>query len=153
MSQPTVSQQSALPDLSAVRARRVRLGRAVAGLEGALAAGEALVGPAWSGAVCPAVQNLVVAWQAHVAETEQDDGLLAQIETDAPRVSPAVDRLRRDHAVVADLLRRAVEGLDQEVAPAAVTVLLHEALAIVGDHRRAGRDLLHEAYAVDIGGE
>jgi hypothetical protein len=110
-----------------------------------------------TGDLLVALADVARAWQAHVADAESPAGLLAQIETDAPRCAPRVARLRREHAEIADQLGGAVLALRQAGVSAEASHRLPAAIetlvGAVDRHRAEGGDLIHEAYRVDIGGE
>jgi hypothetical protein len=139
--------------LERLRARRVRFGRAAASLESAIvgAAGDRAV---WLRSVGAALQGLRVALVDHVQEAEAPSGLYAEIAETNPRLLPAVERLRRDHADM-DLRIDDLEALvdaDQPSTDAvrdAALVLLSE----ISRHRLRGADLVWELYDVDIGGD
>lgn len=136
-------------ELAAVRARRAGLRRAVAAAREALAApAEGGRGPL-PGPLEEALAQLERVWAEHTAGTESPHGVLAQVVADCPRLAPAVERLRAEHATVAAGLAAARTPGDPGGTPAAPG--LAALLDAVDRHRRAGRDLLHEAYQVDLG--
>ncbi|MGH3655316.1 MAG: hemerythrin domain-containing protein [Micromonosporaceae bacterium] len=91
---------------------------------------------------------------AHVAVTEGDDGLYAELLLTAPRLARPVRVLVREHA----MLTRAMENLAQWLADPDLDVgqvrgRARDLLRELSQHRQRGADLVYEAYATDIGGE
>jgi hypothetical protein len=151
------------PDLTAARAGRARLGRALAHARDCVEARPAAASEspesssvAWTDDLRRALGEVVRAWQAHVADAESPTGLLVQIETDAPRCAPRVARLRREHDNLGVRLTAAVAAVDHPASTAEAThdhPVLEALLDALVRHRAEGGDLIHEAYRVDIGGE
>jgi hypothetical protein len=143
--------------LSDARRHRRGLRDAMDDLERALAA-PAGTGARWVKDFAGAVEAVGGALAAHVATTESDDGLFADILGRTGSAS-AVDRLKRDHV---DLVHRA-DALRDVVAHAPATPDIDwidhqrsaamELLAVLARHRQRGADLVYEVYTVDIGGE
>ncbi|MGB7819476.1 MAG: hypothetical protein WBL35_12210 [Ornithinibacter sp.] len=141
--------------LEKVRAHRSELGDSMAAL-GAAAALPVGLGPLWRRRVRAALTELAHDLRDHVALTELELGLYADIRATSPRLSHGVDLQVEDHrwflAEVDRLLAERDEGLADDAALAshreAVTVLLGRLVR----HRQRGSDLVYEAYAVDIGG-
>ncbi|MGZ4590341.1 MAG: hemerythrin domain-containing protein [Actinomycetes bacterium] len=152
MSQDSVT---AAKDLSTVRARRAYLRRACQELETALAAPLTGRPDEWLRQVLAAVVFIRQAFEAHIAITEDADGLFNQVLADAPRLEPLVRRLRREHEDISAALAtaeqelRTAEQAELERAREELTATLAE----ISRHRQRGADLLYEAYEVDIGGE
>jgi hypothetical protein len=98
---------------------------------------------------------LRTAFEIHVAYAEGEGGLFEELLDDAPNeAAQEVDRLKRDHQVIGGAIDRAAGLLAEGAAPdddrlVEVTV---ELLRLVGQHRRRGAELLHNVYAVDVGG-
>lgn len=135
------------------RAHRVRVHEvllALSGLPGSPAPGAA---EQWWSLLRTELDRLAGAFAEHVALTEAPDGLHAEMIAVAPRLTAAVRRLRAEHRDIAGLIsalcQRAIRREDPEALRAGVTSLL----ARVHRHRRRGADLVHQAYAVDIGGD
>ena len=78
----------------------------------------------------------------HLAVTEGEGGLYAEIVAADPRLGFAVKQLFREH----DNLRRGLRGGLTAAQEA-------ELLTALDRHQRRGNDLMYEAYAVDLGGE
>ncbi len=142
--------------LLGVQARRAGLRRAMGELEKATAAPLAGRAEAWREHLVPALDALVVAWDKHVAETESEHGLFAEVRTEAPRLVPYLERLGAEHAAV----RVALDGLRGEAMSqdadeqrlGAVREGVVDLLAQLVRHRQVGADLLYQAYQVDLGG-
>jgi len=143
-------------ELDAVRARRASLRQAVLAVKEVLRTPPDGAAAVPAGALLGAVTDLADVWATHSAETESADGVLAQVLNDSPRLAPAIDRLRREHGQVAEALAtagRALVALAPGVQLDPVTGVpdLVRALDTVDRHRRDGRNLLHDAYHVDLG--
>ena len=108
---------------------------------------------AWIVAIGVALNGLEAAWDEHVAFTEGDDGLFEELLGETLEVASEVDRLRRDHEVVAAHITRARELLAAPGAGPDDTGIL---LALTGiskqveQHRRRGADVLYRVYSVDL---
>jgi len=141
-------------ELDAVRARRASLRQASRTAWDVLRADGGP--PAHAGALLEAVDVLGGVWATHSAETESPDGVLAQVLADCPRLAHAITRLRQEHEQVAQALaavhrQLAAAPSDAPVDPATGVPALANALDTVERHRRAGRELFHNAYQVDLG--
>ena len=151
-------------ELDEVRARRASVRRAAGQLREILDAagapgepGDGEPGDAVrAGSALAATENLDRVWRNHALVTESPDGVLEQIVTDCPRLAPAVDRARHEHEVVAATLRAVrarLAGLPpgSPIDPTIDRPALQRLLTAVDRHRRNGRDLLYQAYQVDLG--
>jgi hypothetical protein len=139
-------------DLDAVRARRTSLRVTCAAVRRLLPDDTHGAAPVPADRLLEAVTDLDRIWTTHTGETESADGMLAQILHDCPRLAPSVGRLRREHRIVAAELRIVEHRLAAVPAggpadPRGVTHLLDAVEA----HRRAGRELIYDAYHVDLG--
>src|SRR5690606_36806415 len=97
--------------------------------------------------------DVMAALRAHIDEVEGEDGLLAEIRFDAPRLTHMVEDLEREHQ---DLLA-ACDRLEEALYADSPDIRRgrRRALRLLGQlslHRQAGADLVYEAYNVDIGG-
>ena len=101
-----------------------------------------------------ALTELRSAFDAHVEFAEGEGGLFEELLDDNPsEAAQEVDRLKRDHVVIAGTMER-VDGLlaegggldDERLAEAAA-----ELVRLVAQHRRHGAELLYNVYGVDIG--
>lgn len=101
-----------------------------------------------------ALAALRIAFVAHVEFAEGEGGLFEELLDDNPtEAAQEVDRLKRDHEVIAGTMDR-VDGLlaegggldDERLAEAAA-----ELVRLVAQHRRHGAELLYNVYGVDIG--
>lgn len=138
-----------LPETKAeVQARREALRVALVDLEDLLSrpAGDPEL---WADHLRDGVAHMHEVLQQHVRETEDEGGLLAQLEADAPWLEGRVDLLRKEHS---DLLQRTAALLADcrrgEVETARDDGL--ELLRAISRHRLQGSDLLYDAYMVDI---
>jgi len=139
--------------LDVVRRQREGVRAALGELERALAAPAAGRPKEWRAGLLDRVATLRAAWAHHVEVTEAPGGLFEEVVTQAPRLDPQVQRLRRDHFTVdqalAELGVRPV-GADPDAEAAELGEL---ALAVMGRivrHRHQGAGLLYEAFLVDI---
>lgn len=136
-----------------VHERRRRLRTALDQVERALAVA-AGASRTWQENVTDALERLRTTWEDHIAKTEADDGLFAQILRDEPRLEASINRLQLEHDELATrtgkLLARCEEAaLDAEE----VEVLRTEVLDLLGRsarHRQHGSDLIYEAYQLDV---
>jgi len=102
---------------------------------------------------------LELALNDHIGEVESDDGIIAQILQDAPRLASHAEDLYADHRLltvevgkVGDLIRSFGSERDAD----AVRTLRKAALDLIqqlSHHRQRGSDLVYDAYDLDIGGQ
>jgi hypothetical protein len=135
-----------------IRARglRVELQEAMGRVELALARPASPNG--WAQVVEMYLYELRAALDAHVAEVESTDGLLAEIRETAPRLAPATVALANEHIDLVAVWDEAANALradpgDVDGNRRRITSLLCE-LAL---HRQHGADLVYNAYNIDIG--
>ena len=138
------------------RRRRKLLRHCMEELETAIAAPAPGRETAWAQEVASSLGTLTSAFERHVAETESPDGFLQQLTTEAPRLDPAVSRLRRDHARIKLLIQTLRTGAREAAAgghpsPTDLRTAALELLGQLARHRQRGADLIYEAYLVDIG--
>ena len=136
-------------------AHRAELGESMAALDAALALPVGL-GATWRRRVRAALTELAHDVRDHVALTEAEGGLYADIGATAPRLTHGVEVQRAEHrAVLAEverLLDERDEGMPGGDAVAAHRESATRLLEVLVRHRQRGSDLIYEAYAVDIGG-
>lgn len=138
--------------LDVARRRRVELLDTIHAFERALAVPSA--DPDWRRRVAQRLAGLRQAFAEHIAVTEGESGLYAELLTAAPRLARAVGVLSREHSMVA----RTLDALSQRVRDSDVEVeqlrnWASDLLRALSRHRQRGADLVYEAYATDIGGE
>jgi hypothetical protein len=143
--------------LGAAGKHRAVLLDAAAGLEFAIASPIGR-GVAWREHVDGELHRLRGALADHTDEVEGDDGLLAEIVQQAPRLSNRVKMMKREHRE----MDAQIGGFIQELGalpPNAgedhtdeVRDAILELLGRLSRHRQRGADLVYRAYAVDIGG-
>ncbi|MBT8214101.1 MAG: hypothetical protein KJP12_02675 [Acidimicrobiia bacterium] len=112
---------------------------------------------AWHEELVAALQRVAAAFKAHVVATEDPDGIIAQIVTDAPRLANEAERLGAEHPVLEDRISNVAAKVKAAGIPDKVRVieLREDILGLLGAlslHRSAGSDFVWDAYAVDIGG-
>ena len=136
-----------------VRTRRERLRRAMAHLEATLARPVGGDPTAWHDEIRRSVLDLGLAVADHTRETEAEDGLLASIVADAPRLVNRVRRLQAEHDALATACTRLAERLaeDDEDDVDRVREEGVSLLTVLAHHRQVGSDLLYEAYNIDVG--
>lgn len=138
--------------LNVARRHRVELLDTIHAFECAIAVPSA--DPDWRRHVVVAVARLRQAFAQHIAVTEGDDGLYAELLTAAPRLARAVTVLEREHAMV----MRALDAFGRRLKDPDIDVerfrgWASDLLRELSRHRQRGADLVYEAYATDIGGE
>ena len=107
----------------------------------------------WLVAINVALDGLESAWEEHVTFTESPEGLFDELLGETLEVASEVDRLRRDHEVVAAHIIRARELLAAPGAGPDDTGILLALTGIskqVDQHRRRGADVLYRVYSVDL---
>ncbi len=140
-----------LRSVEAARERRAELRQAASELEDVVA--RPLAADDWLDVVSTAFLGLQTAFQAHCDEVERSDGLFADVLAKAPRLASRVEDLRGEHDSIATLLAQA--GRPGTYDYEDLVELRHRLVSVltaVGAHRRAGADLVYEAFNVDIGG-
>lgn len=117
---------------------------------------QALARPAaaddWGTVVSDRLVELQRALDAHAAEVEGPDGILADLLQRAPRLSAGVDQMRSDHLHMAGSLTTLL-GVAGHLEPRDLRARCLELLADLVQHRQAGADLVYEAFNADIGGQ
>ncbi|MEO6789957.1 MAG: hypothetical protein ABI249_10230 [Ornithinibacter sp.] len=141
--------------LEQVRAHRSELGESMSALDAATSLPVGL-GQLWRRRVRAALTELAHDLRDHVALTEAEGGLYADIGVTSPRLTHAVEQQKQDHhwflEEVERLLTERDEGLTDESALAAHREAATSLVGRLVRHRQRGSDLIYEAYAVDIGG-
>jgi len=97
---------------------------------------------------------LRAAFEVHVLYAESAGGLFEELLDEAPsEAAGEIDRLKRDHVVIASTIDRAGALLAEGAGPddERVTEVTAELLRLVAQHRRRGAELLYNVYAVDVG--
>jgi hypothetical protein len=107
--------------------------------------------PAWRHGVATGLAALRAEFHTHVGLTEGPDGLYAEVLWDAPRLVHHAHTLGRDHRAILTALDEAAAHLDAE--PDRLRDRAGELLSELARHRQRGADLVHAAYATDLGGE
>jgi ATP phosphoribosyltransferase regulatory subunit HisZ len=138
------------PSLKAAQQRRVAMQDALARLEDRLAAPSGSA--EWRTEVGRALSALSTSFVDHVAEVEGDDGLLAELRHDVPRLAPGVERLERDHVEISSQML-ALAAVLEAADVASIRESGLELMRALVRHRQRGSDLVYEAYATDIGGQ
>jgi hypothetical protein len=137
--------------LDQARDRRAGVRTAIGLVESALASPTPGREAAWSQDLLQQLQVLSDAFDQHIVTTESPTGLLADIETVAPRLIRRVESARRDHVRLRAELAGVLASLPAD-STAITGVRDHVVDVLTGlvRHRQAGADLVYEAYHVDI---
>ena len=140
-----------MPDrLERAREHRASLRAAMGEVELALAAPSPRREGQWRDELGVKLAALDQALDWHIAATEGEDGLLAEIAAAAPRFADRVERARRDH----ERLRAGIEqASDAMKAGAAVDELRDQVVVLLSElvrHRQRGSDLVFDAYNIHI---
>lgn len=139
--------------LTEARERRAHLRGALQDVELAVSSPAPGREEAWRSNVRKALRVLRSSLAQHIIVAEGPDGLLPQIETDAPRLENQINRLRADHGRLDSLIADALGATeDSRMTPDDVRLLVGAIHSALLRHRQAGSDLVYEAYEVDIGG-
>lgn len=140
--------------LEAAARRRRELREALMAVEGAISS-PLRDRETWRHEVADRVDNLGLAFQEHVVETESPGGLYDEMADQAPHLSGKARRLREDHppisGLIADARTRLAQPFAADVDLDALRDDLQRLLGRIVRHRQHGADLVWEAYAVDIG--
>ena len=91
------------------------------------------------------VVPLSTAIAEHLASTEGEHGLYAEIVAADPRLTFAVENLIREHAELRRAMQRDIGHMSEKQ--------LAELSRRLDRHCQRGNDLVYEAYVVDLGGE
>ncbi len=139
--------------LESAGARRRDLHHAMADLEQSISVPAA--SPGWSEGVGRGLSAVRTALEAHIAEVESPDGLLAEITSVAPRLQPACHELAEEHDTLLGTMDRAERDLLGAVQGGADdrARLRRRVVSLLGRltlHRQAGADLVYDAYMIDI---
>ena len=136
--------------IEAARTKRVQLKAALSHLETALSGptGE----PEWRPEVRIALDETRDALEDHIDEVEGDDGLLAEVTHESPRLVHRVNRLVEEHTTLRKLVQSSQDVIDQGQPNDTLRTTVTELMFQLVQHRQAGADLVYDAYSVDIGG-
>ena len=146
------NQQGSTPSLDTVRLHRAGVRAAADEVERAVAVAAHGRAPHWAASVTEALARLRDAFEHHIAVTEADTGLFAEVVGAAPRLSHRTEELRRDHQAIRQAIAGALaslKGLDDE----GVAGVREEVVGILGRivrHRSKGAELVYDTWSVDI---
>lgn len=154
MTEPrTASIPSSLDEVSR---RRADLYETIIGLEQAAARPAIGREDAWAETLLHALDELRPELVEHIASTEEQDGLYAEIAEAAPRLIHRTDVLREEHrvmlaelAALTDTVRSVTTADAGSVEQAREDV--RKLLGLLVRHRQHGADLVWEAFNRDIG--
>lgn len=136
--------------LQAAAAKRVELKEALSRVEAAAASPSADAG--WRPRLMRELEYLRAALLEHVDEVEAEDGLLAEMIVQAPRLANQIASVRDEHPDLCSQVDQTIIDVrdSDDVIDLRTGVL--ETLTAVARHRQRGADLVYEGYQVDIGG-
>ncbi|HSR44906.1 MAG TPA: hypothetical protein VLT15_06720 [Acidimicrobiia bacterium] len=143
--------------LSAAGRHRAVLLDAAAGLEFAIASPIGR-GAAWREHVDGELHRLRGALADHTREVEGEDGLLADLVHQAPRLSNRVKMLKKEHRELDEQIGEIIHmlgAMPMDGLEDATEDIRERTLALLGKvsrHRQKGADLVYRAYDIDIGG-
>lgn len=143
--------------LNAAGRHRAVLLDAAAGLEFAIASPIGR-GIAWAEHVEGELHRLRGALADHTRQVEADDGLLAEIVREAPRLSNRVKLMKKAHVDLDALIGEVIQLVastppgDSTEATDEIRDATLDLLGRISRHRQKGADLVYRAYDVDIGG-
>ena len=142
--------------LEELRRRRAELLESMSAVEQALAAPAPGRQARWAERVHVALVELSADVREHIDITEGPNGLHRELLRTAPRLSGAVARLAREHALIRDLVDNLLARVGDPEIEADVDRVRDLGTALLGRlvrHRQRGSDLIYEAYTAEIGGE
>ncbi len=142
--------------LEELRRRRAELLESMRAVEQALAAPAPGRQARWAERVHVALVELSADVREHIDITEGPDGLHRELLSTTPRLSGAVARLAREHALIRDLVNNLLARVGEPEIEADVDTVRDLGTALLGRlvrHRQRGSDLIYEAYTAEIGGE
>jgi hypothetical protein len=136
--------------LGRARQQRVSLRGAIGDVESALAAPAPGREPTWRGQLHGQLEILHHALDRHIAATEADDGLLAEIIESAPRLARKVEQARAEHQTLRSNLEHVTAAVRADADVGSLRDDVLELLTRLVRHRQLGADLVYDAYNVDI---
>lgn len=138
--------------LAKVVRQRSQLGDAMQRVEEAAAAPAAR--ESWAEDLSEQLRQLETAFDQHIVEVQSPAGILNQVVDQAPRLQNAAEHLIREDDRIAQSIDHVIETAGAGSADMVIDLResVMEVLVDLARHRQQGADLLHEAYAVDIGG-
>jgi Hemerythrin HHE cation binding domain len=144
--------------LETVRRRRAGLKAAMVELEHAAAAPVPGREHTWRIEVRRRAELVQRRFASHIAGTEGDEGLYADVLAASARQAHAINVLRAEHEQIADAIRDLLDALATAGdggadALATAREQVTNLLARLSRHRQRGSDLIFVAYQLDIGGE
>src|SRR6266705_5950639 len=135
--------------LEELRRRRAELLESMSAVEHALAAPAPGRQARWAERVHVALVELCADFGEHIDITEGPDGLYRELLSTAPRLSGAVARLTREHALIRDLLDNLLARVSEPEISEDVDTVRDRGTVLLGKlvrHRQRRSDLIYEAY-------
>jgi hypothetical protein len=136
--------------LQAAAAKRVELKQALSQVEAAAASPSAEAD--WRDRLIRELEHLRLALLEHVEEVEAEDGLLAEMTAQAPRLANQIASVRDEHPDLCNQVDQTILDVRSKDDVIDLRTEVLETLTAVARHRQRGADLVYEGYNVDIGG-
>jgi hypothetical protein len=141
--------------LDAIRVRRDDFYEAVLALEQGLAAPAGDDPQGWASSLAEPVGRLGSVLDAHVAGTEGESGLFAEVRDHAPRLIASIDRMQAEHEPLQQSVDDLTARLGSVTSDADVDGVREAGLDLIRRllvHRHRGAELVYDAYDVDLSG-
>lgn len=141
--------------LDAIRVRRDDFYEAVLALEQALAAPAGDDPKGWAASLAEPVGRLRDVLEAHVAGTEGEAGLFAEVRDHAPRLIASIDRMQAEHEPLQQSVNDLATRLGSVAGDADVDGVREAGVELIRRllvHRHRGAELVYDAYDVDLSG-
>lgn len=142
----------AAPPLDTVRVHRAGVRAAADELERTISIAGRGRAAVWAGATTEALARLRDTFEHHIAVTEADNGLFAEVVHAAPRLAHRADELRREHQAIRDAIADALAGV-KDLTDDRIDESREAIVAILGRivrHRSRGAEMVYDAWSVDI---
>lgn len=136
--------------LRSAAVKRVKLKQALSQVE--VAAASPFAGSGWHTKLLRELEDLRVALLEHVEEVEAQDGLLAELTNQAPRLANQIAHVRDEHPALCSQVAQAIVNAKNNSNVEDLRTEVLETLTAIARHRQKGADLVYEGYSVDIGG-
>lgn len=103
----------------------------------------------WRIEIEEALSDLESSLNEHVAQTESEAGVFADVVDRAPHLAAATSSLRKEHQELLSACHNAL-SMSADWSSAALRRRANSMLARLAVHRQTGAELLYDAYNVDI---
>lgn len=136
--------------LQAAASKRVELKQALSQVEVAAASPSAEAG--WRTKLGQQLEGLQTALLEHIEEVEAEDGLLAEMAAEAPRLSDQIASVQGEHPGLCTQMAQTIVTTSTSDSVDDIRAEVLDMLIAIARHRQRGSDLVYEGYNVDIGG-